>query len=147
MSTFILQFPDQKTMGIGMTSLRVASGVDFDFTAGPPIRIQGSKGEIQVFGPAFKPNKVRIITKNGSGSARVETEEFAVPKDAGRDGWGHELFWEADECARCVRDGRMESVILPLDESVLSMEIMEEVLSRGGIRFPEAITSDVYTSG
>ncbi|SMR43109.1 unnamed protein product [Zymoseptoria tritici ST99CH_1E4] len=143
-SSFILQFPRQKAMGVGMTSLRIASGVDFDFTAGPPIRIQGTNGEIQVFGPAFKPKSIRVITKDGNGPAQVQTDEFPIPRDESRENWGHGLFWEADECARCIRDGKLESEILPPDESVLMMEIMEKVVNDGGVKYPDTITGDNY---
>ncbi|GAB0134923.1 hypothetical protein EsDP_00003275 [Epichloe bromicola] len=145
MASFIIQFPRHKTMGIGMTSLRIASGADYDFTAGPPVRIQGSAGEIQVFGPAFKPNKYCVIRKDGHG--RIETEECTIPKDGGRDNWGHGLYWEADECARCIRDGELESQTLPLDETILTMDIMESILSGGEVRYPESITNQVYQSG
>ncbi|WPH03571.1 Hypothetical protein R9X50_00645300 [Acrodontium crateriforme] len=139
MASFILNFRRQKAMGIGMTSLRIASGVDYDFTAGPTVRIQGSSGEIQVFGPAFKPKRYCVIRKDGNGE--IETEECPIPKDKHRDDWGHGLFWEADECARCIKDGKLESEIMPLDESVLIVEIIESILNSGGIRYPDAITS------
>lgn len=142
MASFIIQFPRHKTMGIGMTSLRIASGADYDFTAGPPVRIQGSAGEIQVFGPAFKPKKYCVIRKDGHG--RIETEECTIPKDVSRDNWGHGLYWEADECARCIRDGELESQTLPLSETILTMEIMESILSGGEVRYPESVTNQVY---
>lgn len=144
MASFIIQFPRHKTMGVGMASLRIASGVDYDFTAGPPIRIQGSAGEIQVFGPSFKPSKYCVIRKDADG--RIETENFTIPKDGSRDNWGHGLYWEADECARCIRDGVLESQTLPLDESILTMEIMESILTEGEVRYPDTITNDVYHS-
>ncbi|KAF5011027.1 hypothetical protein FDECE_2834 [Fusarium decemcellulare] len=141
-TSFIVKFPDHKSMGIGMTSFRIASGVDYNFTAGPPIRIQGTGGEIQVFGPAFKPTKYCIFRRDGNG--QVETEEFAIPKDESREGWGHGLYWEADECARCIRNGRLESDVLPLNESLIMMELMESILGQGGVQYPVAITSGIY---
>ncbi|RYP43745.1 hypothetical protein DL768_009724 [Monosporascus sp. mg162] len=110
-TSFIVQFPRHKAMGIVMTTMRVGSGVDYDFTGGPAIKIQGSEGEIQ---------------------------------DSGRGGWGRGLYWEADECTRCLRDGRLESDVLPLEETVVTMEVMETALRQGGVRYPELITSDVY---
>ena len=41
MASFVVHFPNLKAMGIGMAGLRVASGVDYEFTAGSAIRIQG----------------------------------------------------------------------------------------------------------
>ncbi|KAI1347290.1 hypothetical protein F5Y01DRAFT_307692 [Xylaria sp. FL0043] len=142
MTSFVVQFPNHKSMGIGMTALRVASGVDYEFTAGPPIRIQGSEGEIQVLGPAFKPKQFRVIKKDGQG--HVEVVDCPFPKDAGRDGWGHGMYWEADECARCLRDKKLESDVLSLDETLLSIELMESVLRAGDIHYPVMVTDDVY---
>ncbi|KAF4633074.1 hypothetical protein G7Y89_g5048 [Cudoniella acicularis] len=142
MTSFIIQFPKHKSMGIGMTALRIASGVDYGFTGGPAIKIQGSGGEIQVLGPAFKPRQYRVIKKDGGGE--IEVVDCPFPKDKNRDDWGHGMYWEADECARCLRDGKLESDTLPLDESIVIMELMESVLKQGGVEYPEIITNDVY---
>ncbi|KAF1970090.1 NAD(P)-binding protein [Bimuria novae-zelandiae CBS 107.79] len=142
MTSFILQFAKHKSMGIGMTALRIGSGVDYDFTGGPPIKIQGSAGEIQVMGPAFKPSAYRVIMKDGGG--HIETVHCPIPKDQNRDNWGHGMYWEADECARCLRDGKLESDTLPLEESIVVMEVMESTLRQGGVEYPQPITTDIY---
>jgi predicted dehydrogenase len=142
MAGFVVHFSKLKAMGIGMTGFHVASGVDYEFTAGPAIRIQGSAGEIQILGPAFKPHAFRVIKADGGG--RVETVNCPFPKDSKRDGWGHGMYWEADECARCIREKKIESDVLPLDESLLVLEVMESVLGQGGVEYPEHITSDIY---
>ncbi|KAK6866352.1 D-xylose 1-dehydrogenase (NADP(+)) [Apiospora arundinis] len=144
MTSFLVHFPQRKTMGIGMAGLRVAAGGDAEFTGGPAIRIQGSVGEIQVLGPAFKPHAYRIIRADGS--AMVETVDCPFPKDPKRDGWGHGMYWEADECARCIRDGKTESDVLPLEESLVLSEVMNSVLRQGGVEYPEHITSDIYNT-
>ncbi|KAI8316688.1 D-xylose 1-dehydrogenase [Colletotrichum sp. SAR11_59] len=141
-ASFIVQFPRQNTMGIGMTTLRLGSGVDFGFTGGPAIKIQGSDGEIQICGPAFRPHSYKVIKTDGGG--KVETIECPFPQDSGRGGWGRGLYWEADECARCLRDGKLESLILPLDETIVTMEIIEAVLKQGKMEYPDVITTDVY---
>ncbi|KAI8182805.1 D-xylose 1-dehydrogenase (NADP(+)) [Colletotrichum sp. SAR 10_76] len=141
-ASFIVQFPKQNTMGIGMATLRLGSGVDFGFTGGPAIKIQGSDGEIQICGPAFRPHSYKVIKTDGGG--KVETIECPFPQDSGRGGWGRGLYWEADECARCLRDGKLESLVLPLDETIVTMEIIEAVLKQGMMDYPDAITTDVY---
>ena len=141
MTTIIVQFPSHRSMGIGMTALRIKTGADDQNSGGPAIQIQGSGGEIQVMGPAFKPLQYRVIKKDGGG--KVEVVECPVPKDKDRD-WGHGMFWEADECARCLRDGKLESATLPWEESVVIMEVMEEALKQGGVQYPDLITTDVY---
>lgn len=142
MASFVVHFSRHKTMGIGMTGFRIASGVDYDFTAGPAIRIQGSDGEIQILGPAFKPHAFRVIRADGGG--RIQTVNCPFPKDSKRDGWGHGMYWEADECARCIRENKIESDVLPLQESLIVLEVMGSVLRQGGVEYPGNITSDVY---
>jgi hypothetical protein len=46
------------------------------------------------------------------------------------------MFWEADECARCIRDGRLESEGMPLEETVEVMRVMDQVREQGGLVYP-----------
>ncbi|KAI1633943.1 hypothetical protein F4809DRAFT_621158 [Biscogniauxia mediterranea] len=140
-TSIILHFPKHKSMGVALTSLRVATDVDGQNTAGPAIKIQGSLGEIQVMGPAYRPQQYRIVKKDSAG--KIEIFDCPIPKDPERDA-GHGMFWEADECARCLRDGKKESATLPWSESIVIMEVMEEALKQGDIKYPELITTDVY---
>ncbi len=114
-----------------MTALRIQTGVDGANTGGPAILIQGSAGEIQVMGPAYKPLQYRIVKKDGGG--KVEVVDCPVPQDK-EQGRGHGMFWEADECARCLRDGKLESDTLPLSESIVIMEPMDAALEQGGVK-------------
>jgi len=141
-TSIIVQFPQHKSHGIALTSLRVSSDTDGKNSAGSSIRIQGSAGEIQIIGPAYCPLQYRVIKKDGGGE--VQVVDCPIPKDAERGGWGQGMFWEADECARCLRDGLKESKSLPWSESVTIMEVMEETLRQGGVAYPEVISTDVY---
>ena len=153
MTSMILQFEKNQSMGIATTNVRVAtqpeevnSGI-----SGPAVRIQGTKGEIQVFGPIYRPMRYRVI-KVGAKKDEVEDVEFPIPKDkegrgsAGEEaqGWGHGMFWEADEAARCIRDGKLESETLSWEESIVIMETMDEVRKQGGLTYPELIETAVY---
>lgn len=140
-TSIILQFPKHQSQGIALTSLRVGTDVDGKGTGGAGIRIQGSAGEIQVIGPAYKPLQYKVIKKDGGG--QVEAVDCPIPKDPVRN-WGHGMFWEADECARCLRDGKKESTTLPWSESIVIMEVMEEALRQGGVKYADLITSDVF---
>lgn len=140
-TTLVLSFPEHKQMGIATTGMRAATDLDEKGTAGPAMRIQGSEGEIQVAAPAYRPLQYRVLRKARPGE--VETVDCPIPIDEAR-GWGHGMFWEADECARCLRDGKLESASLPWEESVVIMEVMEEALKQGGVAYPELITTDVY---
>lgn len=141
-TTVVCQFPKHKSVGIATTSLRVGSDVDGKFSGGPAIRIQGSGGEIQVNGHAFRPTQYRVIKKDGDG--KIEFVDCPIPTDPKRNNWGHGMFWEADECARCLRDGKKESATMPWSESLVIMETMEKVLKDGGVKYPELITTDVF---
>ncbi|KAK7417694.1 D-xylose 1-dehydrogenase (NADP(+)) [Neonectria magnoliae] len=141
-TSIICQFPKSKAMGIAMTSLRVGTDLDGLYTGGPAIRIQGSGGEIQVTGPAYRPTEYKVIKKDGNGL--VEVVSCPIPEDPKRDNWGHGMFWEADECARCIRDGKQESATIPWSESIVILETMEQVLKQGGVQYPEQITSDIF---
>lgn len=140
-TTVVVSFPKHKTMGIATTSLRAASDIDGKNTAGPAIRIQGTEGEIQVMGPAYRPLQYRIIKKAIPGN--LEIIDCPIPQDKAR-AWGHGMFWEADECARCLRDGKIESETMSWKESIVIMECMEDALKQGGVKYPELITTDVF---
>ena len=142
MTSIICQFPKHKSMGVALTALRVGTDLDGKYTGGPAIRIQGSGGEIQVTGPAYRPTEYKVIKKDGNG--KVEVVDCPIPQDPKRDNWGHGMFWEADECARCLRDGKKESATLPWSESVTIMEVMDSAIKQGGIKYPELITTDVF---
>ena len=152
-TTVLLQWAKNKSMGIATTSIRVATQPDEagSTASGPAVRIQGTKGEIQVFGPIFRPEEYRVI-KVGGKRGEVEVVHCPIPKDKeiqGRkgeesQGWGHGLFWEADEAARCLRDGKKESDTLSWDESILIMDTMDEARKQGDLVYPELIETPVF---
>lgn len=144
-TTILLSFPTstptngphpQRSQGVAMTNIRVAGDPDEQGTSGPNIRIQGTKGEIQVFGNPFRPKSFRVIPKKGLGEVR--TVESSFPAE------GHGMYWEADEVARCLRDGKLESDGLPWEESIVIMEVMDEVRKQGGLTYPQSIESTEY---
>ncbi|KAL9614122.1 MAG: hypothetical protein Q9167_001407 [Letrouitia subvulpina] len=128
--------------GIALTTLRVASDPDRRNSARPAIRIQGTKGEIQVDGPAYRPMHWRFIpllTHEEKVAGEKQVEEHDCPFVE-----GHGMFFEADECARCVRDGKLESEVMGWQESVVIMEVMDEVRRQAGMRYPEKIETLEY---
>ena len=136
MTSMILQFPRSKAMGIALTGLRAgyADGKGW----APTIAITGTKGEIQVDGPAYRPTHYRVLKH--AEPAKVEEVECKIPRDEER-GWGHGMFWEADEVARCLRDGKKESEAMSWEESLVVMQTMDEVRRQGGLKYPEEIES------
>ncbi|KAL6708719.1 hypothetical protein ACN47E_002415 [Coniothyrium glycines] len=151
-STAILRFPRSKEAGgeahaIATTSLRVDSAPGNNHDT-PFVRIQGPKGEIQVFGYAFRPLSTKIISSDG----QVEVKDFPIPGPGKGSGWyngfggsfqsegeGQGMFWEADEAADAIINGRKEGRFLGLDESILIMEVMDEIRKQGGLVYPDKI--------
>jgi len=140
MTTMLIEFPKStpngltKSQAVATTAMRVAFDPDGKNSAGPAVRVQGSKGELQVYGPIFRPTRYRFIPNSGE----IKDEQFEFP------GGGHGMFWEADEAARCLRDGKLESQGLSWDESILIMEIMDEARRQGGLTYPKEIESTEY---
>lgn len=151
-STILLNFPRSKEEGgdahaVATTSLRIATAPGQNEET-PGIRIQGPKGEIQVFPPAFRPTRTKIILKDGT----VEEKHWAIPGpgkgsnwyngfggDVNSEGEGHGMFWEADEAAEALVQGRKEGKYEGLAESILIMDIMDEVRKQGGLEYPSNI--------
>ena len=46
------------------------------------------------------------------------------------------LHFEAAEAARCIAEGRLESPVRPLAESILTLQVMDEVRRQIGVTFP-----------
>lgn len=124
----VCKFPS--SIGIATSSVRVAT--DPDETGYPAVKIQGTKGEIRVDHPAYCPAGYTLVpVGKGSKSERVEH-----PIPAGRG-----MHWEADEGARCLRDGKMESDVMPLSESLLIMESMDSLRAQCDFKYPAEIES------
>jgi hypothetical protein len=139
LTTILLNFPSAiNAHGIAMTALTVATDPDGTNSAGPAVRIQGSMGEIQVYGPIYRPTKYRIIGK-GDGTGGPQVQDFEVPIPG-----GHGMFWEADACARCLRDKKLECETLSWEESIVIMDVMDQVRTQNDLKYPEAIESTVY---
>lgn len=147
-TTILLQFPHAPPTGthpshaMASTGLRTSTDPDRRNTTRPAIRIMGTKGEIAVDGPAFRPMSYRFIPYKDSGepgsTPPVEEREFSFP------GNGHGMYYEADEAARCWRDGKLESEGLTWEESTVIMEVMDEVRKQGGLKHPESIETTKY---
>ncbi|KAL2824703.1 hypothetical protein BJY01DRAFT_164155 [Aspergillus pseudoustus] len=144
-TTILLTFPTStpsnpehpgESQAVASTHLRVWTDPDQQNSARPAIRIQGTKGEIQVDGPAFRPEVYRLIPAKGEGE--IQEKKFTFPTD------GKGMYWEADEVARCLRDGKLESETLSWEESIIIMDVMDEARRQNGLTYPEKIESTVY---
>lgn len=64
----------------------------------------------------------------------VQTYDFSK-RPGGMWGFG----WEADEVFRCIRAGKIESERMPWRDTVLMMQVFDEIRSQGGLVYPESI--------
>ena len=79
--------------------------------------ISGTKARIEVDGDFYAPSSFTFVERAGE-SRRYE---FATQ--------GRGLHFEAAEVARCLREGLLESPLMPLDETISIMQTMESVLA------------------
>lgn len=89
------------------------------------VLVQGSKGFIEVAFPTYRPRKFTVYRyeneqQMGDLEVQPETDVYQFEPRAG-DCWG--FVWEADEVARCLRDGKKESDRMPLRETLLMMQV------------------------
>jgi predicted dehydrogenase len=149
----LLTFPREGGLpsahGVATTGFRTSSNVP----STPAIRIQGDKGEVQVFHPAFRPTQTRLVLADGT----VEDKDWPQPGPGKGSGWkngfggswqeegvGQGMFWEADEAAYAIRDGRKEGRNESLEESLAIMKVMDEVRRANGLVYPTDIESTEY---
>lgn len=117
--TFI--FEKLHAMAIGTVSMSTGSAPD------AVVRIQGSKKkEIVVPWPPFRPERYIIREKE----KKDIVEEFEIPTG------GHGMFYEADETARCIRDGKLESERMSHEESLMVQEWFDEIRKQGNLVYP-----------
>jgi predicted dehydrogenase len=80
--------------------------------------IVGTEARIEVDGPFYAPGAFTLIPREG------EPRRVAPPHE------GNGLRHEADEVARCLREGLTESPLMGLDESVSIMATIDAVLAQ-----------------
>ena len=142
-TTILLDFPKSaptgraNTHGIATAALRAHFDYQRDTdNSTPAVRIFGDKGEIQIFGPIYRPARYRITYR--AKDAKVEDKTFEFP------GGIHGMSWEGDEAARCWAAGRLESETMPWEESLVIMQTMDTVRKQGKLKYPKDIESTEY---
>jgi hypothetical protein len=164
-TTILLDFPisapsgSRNTHGIATTAMRVHFDHARDTVSeSPTVRIQGDKGEIQVFGPIYKPQRFRLVLLPSKmcfsarqtlmqpshsvisvgNSKPTEVHTFDFP------GGIHGMAWEGDDAARCWLAGKLESEVMPWDESIAIMDVCDEVRRLCGLKYPENIKTTEF---
>ena len=85
--------------------------------------IFGTEGSLKLHAPFWNPVK---LTLNAGG----KTEEISVPFE------GEGFNYEAQEVQSCLRAGKTESAIMPLDETLAIMRTLDTLRSQWGLKYP-----------
>jgi len=101
-----------------------ANGAQAILTCTSSARTPGSSGDRRYRGPhRDRQPLLRTFVLHAHRSRRDATRFEPSHKGKG-------LHYEADEVARCLRAGLLESPLMPLDESIAIMETMDTVLAQ-----------------
>lgn len=84
----------------------------------------GTDGKIHLSAPWWRPSKLTVLA-NGK-----EPEVFEFPRT------GEGFQYEAQHVAECLRAGKTESDILPLDETVSIMRTLDTLRAQMGVKYP-----------
>lgn len=118
-TSFALSFPHLNALAV------LSCGITLS-TPNPGLVIRLRKGNIFVDAPIYRPDKVTVqyLDKEGSDTVvKQEVKTFVNGGDVPGGGW----HWQADEVARCVRDGKVESRVWGWDKTLLEMEVFDKV--------------------
>ncbi|MFO7171027.1 MAG: Gfo/Idh/MocA family oxidoreductase [Chloroflexota bacterium] len=86
--------------------------------------ILGTDGWIRIHRPSWRPTKMSLVRQGG------DEEVIELPFT------GNGYQFEAAEVMRCLREGRTESDILPLDETLAIMRTLDRIRESWGLRYP-----------
>lgn len=140
--TFPTTAPDKtanwESHAVGLTNLRVSTDLVGQNSADPSIRIQSTPGEIQFDAPSFRPENDRMILRDDKTQAGRSVREFNHPISLEIEG----TYWEADVVGGFLLDGE----ILPGDEMIAVMKVMDEAQRQGGLSCPDRTEGTIYSS-
>ncbi|WP_164234482.1 Gfo/Idh/MocA family protein [Microbacterium hydrocarbonoxydans] len=101
--------------------------------AGPNVAsIVGTAARIEIDTVWYSPTTFRVILPDGT-----VAEEFASSEVAGRG-----MEYQARAAERFVRDGLLDSDVLPIAESVAIMGTLDEIRAQIGVRYPQEGTTN-----
>ena len=101
--------------------------------------IIGTKGQIVIEYPYHSPTKIRLIDAN---QQEVETIDFPVNNEVVTNTHYHfpnsgNLHYEAQHVRECLLKGLKESPKLPLDESLMIAEVVEQCRKKTGATYTQ----------
>lgn len=84
----------------------------------------GTAGRIKIHSEFWKPSRMSVF-RDGK-----PAEEIELPYE------GNGYNYEAIEVMNAVREGRLESPVMPLDESLALMQTMDKLRAQWGLKYP-----------
>jgi predicted dehydrogenase len=88
--------------------------------------ISGTAARLEIDGWFYQPNTVRLLDPDDR-----EIDRYETPRRE------HGLAYEAAEFARLLAEGKTESDLLPLEETLRIMHVLDEVRAQLGFRFSD----------
>ena len=85
--------------------------------------ILGRNGRIEMPPQFWKPTRAMLSAGDRSETIEIEFE-------------GNGYNYEAAEVARCLREGKLESDAMPLDETLSIMKTMDRIREQWGLKYP-----------
>ena len=86
--------------------------------------VLGTKGRIFIHSPWWRPDALTLSIQGKS------EEVIKIPFE------GNGYSYEAAEVGRCIREGRVESETMSLDETLSIMKTMDEIRAQWGLKYP-----------
>lgn len=102
----------------------------FYYKAGTVAGIYGDKGSIEIGDQFWRPNYAKLYENTGD----MFVNEFAEICDAPYGATGYQ--YEADAVSAYVREGRKESPLMTLDDSIALSGLMDEMRKQHGVIYP-----------
>lgn len=128
----------QSMVTIGETEVDYQNALLFRFASGVMASMQsclvadtshvaeivGEKGSIVIDKYFWMPSKMTVYL---NGQDPVVYEETI---------WGHGYTYQVQEVMRCLRSGKLESTIMPLDETLNIMQTLDTIRAQWGLIYP-----------
>jgi hypothetical protein len=136
-TVFTLSFTPSETSSLSALAI-LSCNITLDAPE-PGVTIRFERGTIIINPPIYSPRSFKVVYLNKGVAGKKEGAtahgELARTFEYVGKGW----HFQADEVARCVRDGKLESELWGHDKSLLEMDIFDEVRKQGGYVFPPGV--------
>lgn len=90
----------------------------------PDVWLLGDRANLHLHAPIYCPQGMTLQPHDGP----AQELDFDFP--------GNGYQFEAEEAARCIRAGELESPIMPLDETLAIMRTLDAIRAQFGLRYP-----------